>query len=268
MGEPMSDNKKYYYLKLKDNFFEQDSIRILESQENGYIHSLIILKLYLKACKYDGWLKMTETIPYSPDDVDTLAKVIGHDVDHVKVAISKAVKFGLVTILDSGQIWMTEIQNFIGHSSTEADRLRSYRKKLNTTDLVVQDVQMYDKSTPEIEIEIEKEVEPEEEKTKPIGFFPHIVKRFYNTYEQIHGSNPTVDDIFRGKCKHIKNKFENKYGDEAKKEFDSYFDTYDHMTTYSKLKMEPGGFLYMFNNNKFPATPEEEAAALKAAGIK
>ena len=45
------ENKNYYYLKLKENFFESDELKILESQENGYLYSNILLKLYLKALK-------------------------------------------------------------------------------------------------------------------------------------------------------------------------------------------------------------------------
>ena len=112
----MSDNKNYYYLKLKDNFFEQDNIKILETMENGHIYALIIIKLYLKSLKHEGQLKMTHLIPYTTrqEEIETLAKVINHDVDHVKSAIIQGVKLGLITVVDTKEIWMTEIQNFIG----------------------------------------------------------------------------------------------------------------------------------------------------------
>ena len=52
---------------------------------------------------------------------------------------------------------MLDIQNFIGKSSTEADRIRKYRNKIDEDKKLLDNdvVQMYDKSTPEIEIEIE-----------------------------------------------------------------------------------------------------------------
>ena len=97
----MSDNKKYYYLKLKDTYFDQDSIKIIESLPNGHLYSLIILKLYLKSCKYDGHLKMNHYIPYSNsrEDIEILSNVIGHDIDHVEKAIAAAIKFNLITIM-------------------------------------------------------------------------------------------------------------------------------------------------------------------------
>ena len=34
----MSDIKKYYYLKLKDNFFDSDAMMLLESMKDGYVY--------------------------------------------------------------------------------------------------------------------------------------------------------------------------------------------------------------------------------------
>lgn len=147
------DNKKYYYLKLKENYFDKDNMKILESMENGHTYSLIILKLYLKSCKSNGKLMMTERIPYDPKKTNILASVINHDVAHVKEAIKLGCELDLIAIMDSGDIWMTEIQNYIGHSSNEADRKREYRKqfmdKCPTNDLVPSD-----KTTPELKIEL------------------------------------------------------------------------------------------------------------------
>ncbi len=157
----MSDNKKYYYIKLKENYFERDNVKILEAQENGFVYSLIILKLYLKSCKYDGCLMMTDRIPYNPEKLDILAKVLNHDVAHIKDALSYAKELDLITIVESGEIWMTDIQNFIGLSSTEADRIRNYRNKIS--DKEKESVQMYDKCTPELEIELKKEIKIKKE---------------------------------------------------------------------------------------------------------
>ncbi len=163
----MSDNKKYYYIKLKDNYFDQDNIKILESVPNGHVYSLIIVKLYLKATKYGGQLRMTESIPYDPSKLDILANVLNHDVAHVKEAIKLSSDLGIISILDTGDMWMAEIQNFIGQSSSEADRIRQYRSKLNKVAIKdkSQNVQMYDKSTPkrEIEKEIELKIDTEKE---------------------------------------------------------------------------------------------------------
>ncbi len=41
----MSDNRKYYYLKLKESYFDEDSIVLLESMQDGVLYSNILLKL-------------------------------------------------------------------------------------------------------------------------------------------------------------------------------------------------------------------------------
>lgn len=50
----MADNRKYYYLKLKEDFFDTDEMKILESMKDGYLYSNILLKLYLKSLSNSG----------------------------------------------------------------------------------------------------------------------------------------------------------------------------------------------------------------------
>ena len=123
----MADNKKYYYLKLKENFFEDDNIILLESMPDGYLYSNILLKLYLRSLKSDGRLMLNNTIPYNPQMIASLTR---HNVGNVERALKIFVELGLVDILDNGAIYMMDIQNFIGESSTEADRKRKYRNKI------------------------------------------------------------------------------------------------------------------------------------------
>ena len=158
----MSDNKKYYYLRMKDNFFDSDELKILESMKDGYLYSNILLKLYLRSLKNDGKLVVNERIPYS---ADMLASVTGHQVGTIKQALSIFKDLGLIDVLDNGAIYMLDIQNFIGKGSSEADRKREYRQRIETDRTNVQTKlrQISDKSTPEIEIELEKDIEIEKE---------------------------------------------------------------------------------------------------------
>ncbi|HFH7212679.1 TPA: phage replisome organizer N-terminal domain-containing protein [Streptococcus agalactiae] len=157
----MADNKKYYYLKLKENFFESDEAIILESMPDGYIYSNILLKLYLRSLKNDGLLMFNNLIPYN---AQMLATITRHQVGTVEKAIQIFRDLQLIEILDNGAIYMTNIQNFVGKSSTEADRIRKLRAKNNSG------VQMLYKCTPEIEkdkkidINIDKELELEQDK--------------------------------------------------------------------------------------------------------
>ena len=162
----MSDNKKYYYLRLKDNFFDSDELKILESMKDGYLYSNILLKLYLRSLKNDGKLVVNDRIPYN---AEMLASVTGHQVGTIKQALSMFKELGLIEILENGAIYMLDIQNFIGKGSTEADRQRLYDRRISderkqkklTQSRNLEEI--LKKSPPEIEIELEKEIKIEKE---------------------------------------------------------------------------------------------------------
>ena len=158
----MSDNKKYYYLRLKDNFFDSDELKILESMKDGYLYSNILLKLYLRSLKNDGKLVVNDRIPYN---AEMLASVTGHQIGTVKQALSIFKDLGLIDVLENGAIYMLDIQNFIGRGSSEADRKREYRQRIESDRTNVQTNlrQISEKSPPEIEIELEKDIEIEKE---------------------------------------------------------------------------------------------------------
>lgn len=167
----MADNKKYYYIRLKENFFDSDEIKLLESIPNdGYKFSNILLKMYLKSLKYEGRLMFNERIPFN---AEMLATVTGHSLGDVTRAIEMFKKFGLIEVLETGEIYMLDIQSFIGKTSTEADRIKAYRK--NVEHQKQASVQMYDKRTPEIELEIEKEIDIEKETKKEPTAYQKIV---------------------------------------------------------------------------------------------
>lgn len=159
----MSDNKKYYYLRLKDNFFDSDELKILESMKDGYLYSNILLKLYLRSLKNDGKLVVNDRIPYN---AEMLASVTGHQIGTVKQALSIFKDLGLIDVLENGAIYMLDIQNFIGRGSSEADRKREYRQRIESdrTNVLTNVRQISDKTPPEIELEIEIEKELEIEK--------------------------------------------------------------------------------------------------------
>ena len=162
----MSDNKKYYYLRLKDNFFDSDELKILESMKDGYLYSNILLKLYLRSLKNNGKLVVNERIPYN---AEMLASVTGHQVGTIKQALSMFKELGLIEVLENGAIYMLDIQNFIGKGSTEADRQRLYDRRISEErkqNKLTQSRNLEEickKSTPEIEIELEKDIEIEKE---------------------------------------------------------------------------------------------------------
>jgi len=164
----LSDNKRYYYLKLKENFFDSDEMVLLESMPDGYIYSNILLKLYLRSLKHEGKLMFNDRIPFNST---MLATITRHSVGVVEKAVQIFRDLQLIDVLDNGAIYMSDIQSFIGKSSTEADRKREYRKKIEEakrnliTGGQVSD-KCPDKTTPELEIEIEKDIDIDKEEKR------------------------------------------------------------------------------------------------------
>lgn len=161
-------------MRLKDNFFDSDNIKLLESVPNdGYKFTNILLKMYLKSLKNNGSLMFNGRIPFN---TEMLSVVTGHSIGDVDRAIEMFKEFGLIEILDSGEIYMMNIQEFIGKTTTEADRKRAYRKEIDDKKNIGTNVrQNSDKTIPEIELEIEKELEIE---TKPETNYQKLVAVF------------------------------------------------------------------------------------------
>ena len=86
----MSDNRKYYYLKLKESYFDDDAIVLLESMQDGMLYSNILLKLYLKSLKYGGTLQLDENIPYTAQMIATITRQqVGYEGTGAKSVCSR-----------------------------------------------------------------------------------------------------------------------------------------------------------------------------------
>lgn len=161
----MADDLKYYYLKLKDDFYNDDAMIILEGMPDGYLYSNILMKLYLRSLKNQGRLMFNDLIPYTPD---ILAELTRHQVGTMEKALKVFAQLGLIEVLDNGAIYMLNIQNYIGKSSTEADRKREYRARIEQEKRLLLAAgetsgQMSGQNSPEIEKEIEIEIDIEKE---------------------------------------------------------------------------------------------------------
>lgn len=161
----MSDNKKYYYLRVKENFYDSDEMIILESMPDGFLYSNILIKLYLRSLKNNGKLMFNDRIPFNSE---MLSKITRHPVAVVEKAVSIFKEMNLIDVLDNGAIFMLDIESFIGKSNTEADRKRDYRRRIEKEKQKILlghlSGQMSDEHPPELEKEIEIDIEKDLEK--------------------------------------------------------------------------------------------------------
>ena len=188
----MSDNRKYYYLKLKENYFDDDSIVLLESMQDGVLYSNILLKLYLKSLKHGGRLQLDENIPYTAQMIATITR---QQIGTVERALQIFLKLGLVEVLDSGTFYMSNIELLIGQSSTEAERKRAARLQNKALSAPrTNGGHLSDIRPPERELEKEIEIKREIEK----GHSARAYGRYQNVFltdeelADLQASFPTV----------------------------------------------------------------------------
>ena len=176
----MADNRKYYYLKLKETYFDDDSIVLLESMQDGILYSYILLKLYLKSLKHGGRLQLDESIPYTPQMIATVTR---QQIGTVERAIKIFLQLGLMEQMPDGAFYMSNIELLIGQSSTEGERKRRARQAnraaLNPGGQM--SALCADICPPEIEIERELEIEREKEREREKGQnAPAVFGRYRN----------------------------------------------------------------------------------------
>lgn len=120
----VDDSKRFYWLKLKKDFFQQHQIKVLKSLPNGRLYALIYLELLAESTTHNGELRYSQMLPY---DVVTLAAVIDEDKDNLEKAIETFVNLELVELLDDGTIFMREITRIIGSETGQTIRKRESR---------------------------------------------------------------------------------------------------------------------------------------------
>lgn len=149
----MSDNKKYYWLRLKEDFFNEKQIKYLRSLPDGDKLVIVYLKMQLKSLKTEGFIKYDRILPSCSEE---LAIVLDEDVNIVKLAVNALIQAKAVEELDDGSLYIIAMQDLIGKEGESAERVRKFRQRQKT--LLLQCNSEVTKCNTEIEIEKEKEI--------------------------------------------------------------------------------------------------------------
>lgn len=152
----MAENKRYYWLKLKRDFFRRHDIQIVENMPNGKDYILFYLKLLCESVDHNGNLRFSEQIPYNEQ---MLATITNTNIDVVRSAIRVFEELGMMEVLDDGTYFMSEVQKMLGSETKWAEKKRDYRLKKGQCPQGV--LPMSDKSKRE---SIEKDIDKEKEK--------------------------------------------------------------------------------------------------------
>lgn len=119
-------SKKFYWLKLKRDFFKRHDIRIIEEMTNGKDYILFYLKLLLESIDHEGNLRFSDAIPYNEQ---MLSVVTNTNVDIVKAAMKLFIELNMIDVFDDQTIYMNEVEKLIGSESDSAERMRRLRER-------------------------------------------------------------------------------------------------------------------------------------------
>ena len=125
----MSD-KKYYWIKLKTDFFDQDTIDFLMGQENGSKYVVIYQMLMLKTAQQGGVLATKANELLIPYDVKKIVRDTKYfDFDTVTIALELFKKLGLVYEEENHILRLTGAEQIVGSEWSSAERVRKCREK-------------------------------------------------------------------------------------------------------------------------------------------
>lgn len=120
--------KRLFWIKLKENFFDDKHIRMIRALPNGYRILCIYLAMQLKALKTDGLISYEKLLPNFADE---LSYLLNEKTEAISEAIDVLTKFELIELWDDDKLLMAAHQEIIesGSEGASAERVRRYREK-------------------------------------------------------------------------------------------------------------------------------------------
>ena len=149
--------KRYYWLKLPDDFFRQKPIKKLRRIAGGDTYTIIYLKMLLVSLKNEGKLFFDGV---EENFTEEIALELDEEEENVKVTVQFLMAQGLLQLIDESEYELTECSRMVGSESASAERMRRLRdKKTSQCDIgVTQQLHLSDVEK-EIEIDKDKEIE-------------------------------------------------------------------------------------------------------------
>lgn len=199
----MSKNKRYYWLKLKEDFFTDIRMRRLRKISAGGTYTIIYLKLLLLSLRDEGKLyfeKVDETF------AKELSLVIDETEDDIMITLQYLERVGLIEVIAEDEYFLTELPALIGSETDWASKKRKYRgqrKELTSRTMssnCLPNVRQKIDIEKEIDIELEKEGEIEKDKIlppTPYGEYKNISltdEEYQKLKDKLQGHTDTMID--------------------------------------------------------------------------
>ena len=122
----MAEEKRFYWLKLRRDFFKRHDVSIIEDMDNGKDYLIFYLKLLCESIDHDGNLRFSNEIPYTDK---MLASVTKTNVDIVRSALKIFTELDMIEVREDKTIYMTELPKMLGSEVASAERVRAFRAR-------------------------------------------------------------------------------------------------------------------------------------------
>ena len=148
----MAETKRYYWLRLHDDFFRAYRIKKLRKMAGGDTYVIIYLKMQLKAMKTDGVLTWKG---YEDDFVVELAGDLDEEPDDVRVTLAYLLSCGLAETEDKTNFFLPYAVENTGSETASTQRVRDFRARQKALHCNTDETQVKRLCNVEKEIEIE-----------------------------------------------------------------------------------------------------------------
>lgn len=137
-------NKRYFWLKLNENFFRDKRIKKLRKIAGGDTFTIIYLKMQLLSLQNNGFL-IFEGIEDTFEE--ELALELDEDIENVKITLAFLHSNGMIEETEQDHFLMTETVKCIGSETASAERVRRHRQPTNCNSKENQHIPFIDKHT-------------------------------------------------------------------------------------------------------------------------
>ena len=158
--------KKYYWLKLKNDFFKNKKMKKLRKVAGGDTYTIIYLKMQLLSLTNEGKLYFENV---EDSFAEELALELDEEVENVKITLMFLVKNGLLVTINEEEFLLPETLECIGSETSKAELMRKKRAKEkvlgnNVTNVLPEVAQSYTEKEKELEEDIDIELKKKKEK--------------------------------------------------------------------------------------------------------
>lgn len=175
------EKNKFYWMRLYTDFFENPAILHIQSLKGSDKIIIILLKLSLMSVKYDGILRVSNTIPYT---AETLAKVIGISKLKMQEAINLFKELDLMVLEDDSFV-MTQVIKATGKETASAERKRRERERKSKLLLKHPPPQDDNESTSsDVKYKLNREHQGKTEIEEFVWLTQDELDRLYDTYDE------------------------------------------------------------------------------------